>query len=56
MKNESDAKQEKINELQRKMLEGTGAEDVLKDLQNELNEANERNKRVGNKKCRTGTR
>ena len=42
--NENKAKQEKVNELQLKMLEGTGGEDVLKELQNDLNDANERNK------------
>ena len=46
LENESKAKQEKINELQLKMLEGRGGEDVLKELQNELNAANERNKEL----------
>ena len=44
LRNENKAKQQKVNELQLKMLEGTGGEDVLKELQNDLNDANERNK------------
>ena len=46
LENENKAKQEKINELQLKMLDGRGGEDVLKELQNELNAANERNKEL----------
>ena len=46
LENENKTKQEKINELLLKMLEGRGGEDVLKELQNELNAANERNKEL----------
>ena len=46
LENENKTKQEKINELQLKILEGRGEEDVLKELQNELNAANERNKEL----------
>ena len=46
LENENEAKQDKINELQFKMIQGTGGEDVLKDLQNDLSEANEKNKEL----------
>ena len=46
LENENEAKQDKINELQFKMIQGTGGEDILKDLQNDLSEANEKNKEL----------
>ena len=46
LENENKVKQDKIDELQFKMIQGTEGEDVLKDLQNDLNEVNERNKQL----------
>ena len=46
LQNENSSKQEKINELQVKLVEGNGGEDVLKNLQNDLMEANKTNKEL----------
>ena len=46
LENENKVKQDKIDELQLKMIQGTGGEDVLKDLQNDLSKANETNKQL----------
>ena len=46
LENENKVKQDKIDELQLKVIQGTGGEDVLKDLQNDLSKANETNKQL----------